>query len=269
MARFSIPAGPGRSILDVDRFLGVDYTNSPANVDKSRSPNGQNMIRDVPGKVRKCMGYETIAQYPARINGVFARREDDGFLVHAGTKLYFTGGTQAGGTPEGTELFSGMADARSSAWQFGNKLYILDGAGLTVFDGAAAGPVGDAAKIPLFTIAKAPAGGGTQYEELNLIQPKFTEQFLGTEEDTQYHLSFAGLDDAPVKVELLDAEGAWQEKAEDTDYTVDRAAGIVTFTTAPGKARWRARTMCALRPAARWKGMPRASSGAPWARCTA
>ena len=52
MARFSIPAGPGRSILDVDRFLGVDYTNSPANVDKSRSPNGQNMIRDVPGKVR-------------------------------------------------------------------------------------------------------------------------------------------------------------------------------------------------------------------------
>ena len=61
---------------------------------------------------------------------------------------------------------------------------------------------------------------GTQYEELNLIQPKFTEQFLGTEEDTQYHLSFAGLDDAPVKVELLDAEGAWQEKAEDTDYTV-------------------------------------------------
>ena len=120
MARFSIPAGPGRSILDVDRFLGVDYTNSPANVDKSRSPNGQNMIRDVPGKVRKCMGYETIAQYPARINGVFARREDDGFLVHAGTKLYFTGGTQAGGTPEGTELFSGMADARSSAWQFGD-----------------------------------------------------------------------------------------------------------------------------------------------------
>lgn len=236
MARFSIPAGPGRSILDVDRFLGVDYTNSPANVDKSRSPNGQNMIRDVPGKVRKCMGYETIAQYPARINGVFARREDDGFLVHAGTKLYFTGGTQAGGTPEGTELFSGMADARSSAWQFGDKLYIIDGAGLTVFDGTAAGPVGDAAKIPLFTIAKAPAGGGTQYEELNLIQPKFTEQFLGTEEDTQYHLSFAELDDAPVKVEVLGADGAWQEKAEDTDYTVDRAAGIVTFTTAPGKS---------------------------------
>ena len=68
MARFSIPAGPGRSILDVDRFLGVDYTNSPANVDKSRSPNGQNMIRDVPGKVRKCMGYETIAQYLSLIH---------------------------------------------------------------------------------------------------------------------------------------------------------------------------------------------------------
>ena len=226
MAQFSIPASPSRSILNVNEFYGIDYTNSPANVDKSRSPNGQNMIRDVPGKVRKRMGYETIAQYPARINGVFARREDSEFLVHAGTKLYL--GEE--------EIYSGMADARSSAWQFGDKLYILDGAGLTVFDGTAAGPVGDAARIPLFTIAKAPTGGGTQYENLNLIQPKFTEQFLGTEEDTQYHLSFAELDDAPVKVEVLGADGTWQEKTEDTDYTVDRTAGIVTFTTAPGKS---------------------------------
>lgn len=226
MAQFSIPASPSRSILNVNEFYGIDYTNSPANVDKSRSPNGQNMIRDVPGKVRKRMGYETIAQYPARINGVFARREDSEFLVHAGTKLYLGE----------DEIYSGMADARSSAWQFGDKLYIIDGAGLTVFDGTAAGPVGDAARIPLFTIAKAPTGGGTQYENLNLIQPKFTEQFLGTEEDTQYHLSFAELDDAPVKVEVLGADGTWQEKTEDTDYTVDRTAGIVTFTTAPGKS---------------------------------
>ena len=226
MAQFSIPASPSRSILNVNEFYGIDYTNSPANVDKSRSPNGQNMIRDVPGKVRKRMGYETIAQYPARINGVFARREDSEFLVHAGTKLYL--GEE--------EIYSGMADARSSAWQFGDKLYIIDGAGLTVFGGTAAGPVGDADRIPLFAIAKAPTGGGTQYENLNLIQPKFTEQFLGTEEDTQYHLSFAELDDAPVKVEVLGADGTWQEKTEDTDYTVDRTAGIVTFTTAPGKS---------------------------------
>ena len=120
--------------------------------------------------------------------------------------------------------------------QFEDKLYIIDGAGLTVFDGVAAAPVGDDAKIPLFTIAKAPTGGGTQYENLNLIQPKFTEQFLGTEEDTQYHLSFTELDDAPVKVELLNAEGTWQEKTENTDYTVDREAGVVTFTEAPGKS---------------------------------
>lgn len=226
MAQFSIPASPLRSILNVDKFYGIDYTNSPANVDKSRSPNGQNMIRDVPGKVRKRMGYETMAQYPARINGVFARREDTQFLVHAGTKLYL--GEE--------EIYGDMADARSSAWQFGDKLYIIDGAGLTVFDGAAAAPVGDDAKIPLFTIAKAPAGGGTQYENLNLIQPKFTEQFLGTEEDTQYHLSFTELDDTPVKVEILNAEGTWQEKTENTDYTVDREAGIVTFTKAPGKS---------------------------------
>ena len=57
MAQFSIPASPARSILNVDKFYGIDYTNSPANVDKSRSPNGQNMIRDVPDvyKRQACM----------------------------------------------------------------------------------------------------------------------------------------------------------------------------------------------------------------------
>lgn len=226
MAQFSIPAGPARSILNVDTFYGVDYTNSPANVDKGRSPNGQNMIRDVPGKVRKRMGYETMAEYPARINGVFARREDTQLVVHAGTKLYL--GEE--------EIYAGMADAPSSAWQFGDKLYLIDGAHLTVFNGETAAPVQDAAKVPLVTIAKAPSGGGKQYESLNLIQPKFTEQFLATKEDTQFHLSFTGLDDAPLSVEVLDSEGVWQQKTEDTDYTVDRQAGIVTFTTAPGES---------------------------------
>ena len=54
--KFSTPASPTRSVLTVDTFLGVDFTNSPANVDINRSPDAENMIRDVPGKVRKCMG---------------------------------------------------------------------------------------------------------------------------------------------------------------------------------------------------------------------
>ena len=60
MAYFSAPGSPARSVFRVEEFLGVDYTNSPAGVDPRRSPDAPNMIRDVPGKVRKCMGWQTV-----------------------------------------------------------------------------------------------------------------------------------------------------------------------------------------------------------------
>lgn len=55
--RFSVPASPKKSILEIDEFLGVDLTNTGSNISETRSPNAPNMIRDVPGKVRKRMGY--------------------------------------------------------------------------------------------------------------------------------------------------------------------------------------------------------------------
>lgn len=60
---FKIPKSPAKSIETIDNFLGVDLTNSPANVDETKSPNAINMIRDVPGKVRKRMGYEVIEDW--------------------------------------------------------------------------------------------------------------------------------------------------------------------------------------------------------------
>lgn len=56
---FKVPASPKRSIFNIDQFLGVDMTNSGTNIDERMSPNAPNMIRDVPGKVRKRMGYFT------------------------------------------------------------------------------------------------------------------------------------------------------------------------------------------------------------------
>ncbi len=56
--KFNVPKSPKRDVLIIDEFLGVDFTNSPANIDDNKSPNAVNMIRDVPGKVRKRQGYE-------------------------------------------------------------------------------------------------------------------------------------------------------------------------------------------------------------------
>lgn len=68
--QFNIPKQRKKSIDVIDNFLGADFTNSPAGMDKSKSPNLKNMIRDVPGKIRKCMGYESIVSFnPAPSTG--------------------------------------------------------------------------------------------------------------------------------------------------------------------------------------------------------
>lgn len=224
--KFSIPSSPSRSVLTISTFIGADFTNSPAAVSENQSPNCKNMIRDVPGKVRKCMGYKKIAEYDDQINGYHYIRGEQYGLVHAGTKMYYNGVVK----------YSDANNARSRSWQFDNKLYIVDGKKLLVWDGAEVKPASEYAKIPTVTIAKAPNGGGTSYEDLNLIQPGFIELFAGTEGDTAYHMTFGGLDDTTVKAYILDSSGSWAEKTENTDFTVDRENGIINFTAAPGKS---------------------------------
>lgn len=240
MIRFSVPGQTARSVFSVEEFTGVDCTGDPGAVANGRSPNGQNMIRDVPGKVRKCMGYHRLAEYPARINGRHTLLRDGvrTALIHAGSALYRETVPGQGGE-EAEEaapqpLCTGMADERSKSWQLGERLFILDGKTLLVYDGESVRPAREAAYVPTVTIAKNPAGGGTDYEPLNLLQPAFSELFQGTAADRTYCLTFSGLDAAPVRAEKMTASGQWQAMQEGTDFTVDRAAGSVTFAAAPG-----------------------------------
>lgn len=226
MTQFAVPARPAVTSLTIDRFLGCNFTDHPTAVAASMSPWAPNMVRDVPGKVRKSMGWETVKTLPGRINGAHGI---DGIemLIHAGTSLY---------GEDGRVVYEGMADEKSRSFLLDGRLYLLDGTHLTVWDGAAAAPASANAKVPTLTIAKAPSGGGTPYEDLNLLQPKFTELFSGTETDRTFQLSFSGLDEAPVTAKKLTANGSWAALAEQTDFTVDRAAGTVTFVSAPGKS---------------------------------
>ena len=223
---FKVPSSPKRSVVVIDEFLGVDFTNSPSNVDLKKSPNGINMIRDVPGKVRKCMGYETIESYSDRINGAHFRHGDEEYLIHSGTKLY----------KGDSVLYSDMNDARSKSWQIEDNLYIVDGKALLVYDGETVKKASEEAYIPTLTIAKAPSGGGEQYEPLNLMQPGFTELFGGTATDKTFQLSFSELDSTPVQAWILNSSGDWVQKTEGTDFSVNRATGAVTFTAAPGES---------------------------------
>ena len=226
MATFAVPDGAPKNTITVGVFKGVDLTNSPTAVSDMQSPNAVNMIRDVPGKVRKRMGYEVVKDYGAKINGCHTYRgETSGFLIHAGTDLY----------SGDTVIYSGMNNARSRSWQLAEKLCIADGKALLVYD-IAEGTIGkasDNAYVPLVTIAKSPNGGGTSYEEFNLLGSGFREKFLSDGTSTAYQLSVNDLADTTVKAWVTNSQGDRIEKVENTDFTVDRPNGIVNFSTAP------------------------------------
>lgn len=223
MARFSVPKSPARNSVVLNTFVGADFTNDPSSVSIQQSPECVNMIRDVPGKMRKCMGYHTIEEYHGRING-FHKFDKDKGVLHAGTNLYWNNDA----------IYFNMADEKSRSWKVGDNLMIADGKELILFDGVNANPASENAYIPTVAISKNPSGGGTSYEDLNLIQSGFTEMFLGTADDTEYHLTFANLDKKEPLVYVRDANGDWQEQEIDVDYTIDYEHGLIEFTTAPG-----------------------------------
>lgn len=228
MAQFTVPTQAKEFSTEVEYFRGVDLNNSPANVDKSRSPAAPNMIRDQVGKVRKRTGYHTVAAVPNGARVWAVHRLKDELLVHAGPVLYRWDGAET------FEALGEMAETQSRGFVFDEKLYLLDGSAYRVYDGTALLPVSAAAYVPTIIVSRLPSGGGTVYEALNLLGSKWTESFLGTESDTVYHLTAQGLDETTVQVRVLSQDGEWVEKVEGTDFTVDRAAGTVTFSTAPG-----------------------------------
>ena len=250
MGRFSVPSSPARNVVKIETFKGVDLNSSPSNVEITRSPNAPNMMRDVPGKVRKRQGYERIAQFSGkRINGVHilrsAEKNEEKVLIHAGDSLYL----------EGKAIYTAMADERSVGRQFYGKLFIFDGKKALCYgefeteEKATAEtetnkeenpkafmvkPLEDAAYIPTVIISRKPTGGGTTLEPLNQIGRKWKESFLSDGSAKVYQLTTTELDADKVTARIMTKEGEWTEKKEGTDFTVDRKKGTVTFTTAPG-----------------------------------
>lgn len=260
---FNIPKSPTKQVYESNNFLGADFTSEASTVDDTKSPNVENMIRSVPGKIRKRMGYKLFADYGETIYGVHHLSTTDVWLIHAGNKLYNLTAPKGSkwidhvnnfivdheATPNNilfqtgdvsiTLVYTGMAEHRSVSFQLNQKLVILDGTKIRIYDGSTVRPVEDIAYIPTLSIAKDYTGGGTDYEPLNLLQPAFIEQFYVKQEQASektFQLTFGGLDATTVKAWLLNSSGEWVEKTESTDFSVDRTNGTVTFTTAPGQS---------------------------------
>lgn len=208
-------------------FKGVDFSTDSSLVDNSRSPFAVNMIADTGGMPEKRVGYRTLHSLNGKINGLFYGVFDDEvhMLAHCGDGIYkFTDDNLV----EPISLISNISDTPSTYISFGGKLYILTGKQYLIYDGACIKNVSENAYIPTTVIARAPSGGGQAFEGINLIQPKQKNEFIADGTSKDYQLSSTNLDDVPVKATING-----NEKIEGDGFTVDKATGLVKFTTAP------------------------------------
>lgn len=228
----------------MERFRGVDLSSGENACAEYRSPSAPNMMPNADGYPMKRPGYRVLYQMGGEVYGCY-RLEDPktGWsvqILHHGNRLTALG-------PQG-ELFDGMAQAKSSAWQIGNRLWIADGEKLRcVYAKSKSELVVEAAEdiatVPIITISKAPNGidGATSYKPVNLLTGKRTDSYLGTETDKDYYTSFQDWVNTGIKVEILDANGVWQTGSsikigeKTITWTADAALGKVSFSQAPGK----------------------------------
>ena len=207
-------------------FRGVDFSNNEVSL--VRSPDSLNMWKDYKNSLGKQIEtrpeIELVETYNNTIFGLFFYKvgNTEMTIVHSGTKLYkVVGATQ-------TELFTGMNPRRSNAFVYNNVLYIKDGINYLKYDGSVCSQV--VGFIPTTSISRKPSGGGTTYQDVNMLSAWRKNTFVADGESTEYFLDAQNIDgEAPIVKVNGDV------KTYGTDFDYDTTRGKITFTTAPSE----------------------------------
>lgn len=219
-------------------FKGVDFLNEPSLVDITRSPDALNVWKNYKDTEGTCIetrpGYRKIAQIGSKINGIYIYNSVKA-IIHSGIELYEW--SNFPNTPDEKnlkKLYEDMNDTRNVSFNIvENKLYINDGKTYLVYNGETLKKVTeDEPFIPTTTISRKAGniGGGETLQDVNVLTPKRKNTFLGDGESTQFYLDAQQIDTAEVEAIVNDVE-----LQEDTDFTVDRIKGIITFNEAPSE----------------------------------
>lgn len=204
-------------------FRGADFSTDPSLVESCRSPLCTNIVADGGGMPQKRLGYRTVQSLGDTVYGLFGAEFGGTVkrLVHAGTKLYVWADD---GTP--AVLLSGLPRRKSRAVFLAGKLWIVTGGGFYSYDGTEAKRVSaSGAYVPTTTITRSPSGGGGSYEAVNLLTPYRKNAFQTDGKSVKFTLD--------GEIDASGAVRAWVWGEEITDFTLDRAAGTITFPSAP------------------------------------
>jgi hypothetical protein len=234
MPKFQVPPPPQLNSLrlgDEIPFSGINLKDADTAIGNGQSPYAINVNLDDGGKPAKRRGQTylfTASKGSSGMHGYYKELFQGKHVYAWSTGLY----SYDEDTETESTLITGLADADGYFYVFNDVLYYKNGTDfISVQSDFTTVDVIDSlgGYIPTIMINKDYDGtGGDANEDINLIQPGFTELFNGDNSHTGFTLSYTDLDDTEVTASV-----GGVTKTEDTDFTVNRTTGIVTFTTAP------------------------------------
>lgn len=211
----------------IDTFLGVNKSETETLLQLGEASEMSNWMITDDRKLKKMYGYEHLnAKVEGKkINGMWygSLNGVNHFLFARGGKVYEHNLTTDADTVLGT-----ITDAYPTTFFVtNNTVYILDGTEFYQWDGTTFKQVDG--YVPTFATAAPPYGGGAIYEGINYITGKKKMNFSADGESTIFQLPEYDIN----SVDSVYVGGIEQEVT--TDYSVDLAAGTVTFISAPAK----------------------------------
>ncbi len=197
-------------------FRGADFRGDEINL--VRSPDCLNVWKDYKetDSIRTRPGLTLYEGFDKPVYGVFFYK--DVVLIHSGDCLYkLSAGTK-------TVLWEGLMDSAGNAFVFESMWYFKDGQIYLQYDGETIKEV--EGYVPTTSIGRTPAGGGTTYEDVNMLTSHRINTFLADGGSLDFYLDAQNIDSDFAPIVKVD-------DAVTSGYTVDYAKGIISFTKAP------------------------------------
>lgn len=203
-------------------FRGVDFRGEEVNL--MRSPDSLNVWKDYKEteSIRTRPEMELHEGFDNTVYGIFFYKVGvtEMMLVHCGTTLYKLADGKR------TVLYNGLNPKQSNSFIYNNIWYFKDGINYLQYDGKNIGEV--VGYAPTTSIGRKPGGGGTTYEDVNMLTGIRVNTFLADGTSMEYVLDAKGIDaDFQPIVIVNDKEVAT------TAYTVDTTGGRILFNEAP------------------------------------
>ena len=196
-------------------FRGVDFRGEEINL--TRSPDSLNVWKDYKEteSIRTRPGMALQTAFTDTVYGIYFYKNME--LVHSGTKLYkVVGGTVS-------VIFSNANPVPGNGFVYENEWYFKDGINYLVYDGTTIKEV--VGYIPTTSIARKPVGGGTTYEDVNMLSPYRKNAFLSDGGSFDYYLDVRNIDNDFVPEVTVNGD-----VVAPAEYTVDYLEGKITFT---------------------------------------